>query len=96
MQRNAYFIPVDIMEDVVELTAQKLLGRLVPVDAESEALQGRILKFWRGSKRLSSSVETFVGWIANKSPPWVAYCASISGRLISIDKQPGIRLVGVR
>ena len=38
---------------------------------------------------------TFVDWLDNVSPPWAAYCAFISGRIIAIDKQPGVRLVDV-
>ena len=40
-------------------------------------------------------METFVDWLANGSPPWAAYCAFMSGRLIALDKQPGIWPVGV-
>ena len=34
-------------------------------------------------------------WMANQIPTWAAYWAFMSGRLIALDKQPGIRLVGV-
>ena len=44
---------------------------------------------------LSTSVETFVDWLSNGSPPWAAYCAFMSGRLIALDKQPDVRPVGV-
>ena len=47
------------------------------------------------SKGLHGSVETFVDWIANKSPPREAYRAFMPGRLIALDKQPGVHLVGV-
>ena len=45
--------------------------------------------------RLSTSVETFVDWLSNGSPSWEAYCAFMSGRLIALDKQPGVRMIGV-
>ena len=48
---------------------------------DSEVLQGLLLKFGEGSTRLSTSVETFVDWLANGSPPWAAYRS---------DKQPGL------
>ena len=38
--KNTYFIPVDIMEDVVKLVAQKLSGSSIPGYDNSEALQG--------------------------------------------------------
>ena len=33
--------------------------------------------------------------MGNGRPPWAAYRALMSGRLIALDKQPGIRPVGV-
>ena len=60
-----------------------------------EAIQGRLMKYGEDSNIISTSVETFVDWLANRSPPWAAYCAFMSGRLILLDKQPGVRPVGV-
>ena len=37
----------------------------------------------------------FIEWLGNGRPPWTAYRALISGRLIALDKQAGIRPVGV-
>ena len=34
-------------------------------------------------------------WLSNGRPPWAAYRALMSGRLIALDKSPGIRLVGI-
>ena len=53
---------------------------------EYEALQGWLLKFEKDSTGLHTSVETFVDWLANGSPPWAAYRAFMSGRMIAIDK----------
>ena len=39
------FIPVDIVEDMVKLVAQKLPGSLGHGSTDSEALQGWILKY---------------------------------------------------
>ena len=33
--------------------------------------------------------------LGNGRPPWAAYRALMSGRLVALDKQPGIRPVGV-
>ena len=67
-----------------------------PGGTDSEALQGWLLKFGGDSKRLRTSVENFVDWISNGIPPWAAYRAFISGHLIRLDKQPGLRPVGAR
>ena len=55
-----------------------------------EALKGWILKFREDSKKLLTSVETSVDWIANKSPPWASYSEFMSIFLIVLDKKPGI------
>ena len=34
-------------------------------------------------------------WLGNGRPPWAAYGALMSGRLIALDKSPGIRPVGI-
>ena len=46
-------------------------------------------------KRLCTSLETFVNCLANRIPPWAAYRAFMSGRLIALDKQPGVHPVGI-
>ena len=89
------FIPVNITEETVESVARKLSGSSSPGCTNSEALQGWLLKFGEVSTRLHTSVETFVDWLANSSPPWAAYRAFISDRLIALDKQPGVHPVGV-
>ena len=61
----------------------------------SEALQGWLLKFRKDSTRLCISVETFVDWLPNGCLPCEDYCAFMSGRLIALDKYPGMGLVGV-
>ena len=40
-------------------------------------------------------VGDFTEWLSNGRPPWAAYCVMMSSRLSALDKQPGIRPVGV-
>ena len=61
-----------------------------------EALHVWIMKSGEDSTSLRTSIETFVDWLANGSPPWAAYRAFMSGRLIALDKNPGVDPVGVR
>ena len=89
------FIPVKILEEAVELVARKILGSSGPGGTDSESLQVWLLKFGENSTRLFTSVEIFVDWLSNGSPPWEAYRALMSGRLIALDKKPGVRPVGV-
>ena len=57
---------------------------------ESEALQVWLLEFGEDIARLRTSVENFVDWLANGSPPWAVYDAFMSGRLIALYKQPSV------
>ena len=41
------------------------------------------------------TVWDFTEWLSNGWPPWAAYRAMMSGRLITLDKQPGIRPVRI-
>ncbi len=34
-------------------------------------------------------------WLSNESPPWAAYRALMSQRLVALDKQPGVRPVAI-
>ena len=56
---------MDITDDVVESVARKCLGSPVPGGTDSEALHGWLLKFGEDSKRICTSDEIFVNWIAN-------------------------------
>ena len=87
------FIPVDITEDVVELVARRLSGSLGHGGTESEALQVWLLKSGEDSKKLCTSVVVF--YLANNIPPWATYRAFMDGRLIALDKQPGVHPVTV-
>ena len=89
-------IPVNNMEDVVELFMQLFSGNSGPRGMDSEALQEWILKFGEDSQKRCTSVDFFVNWMANESPPWASYHAFMSGRLITIDRKTGMRPVGVR
>ena len=40
-------------------------------------------------------VGEFVEWLGNGRPPWAAYWALMSGRMIALEKKPRIRTVGV-
>ena len=88
--RNAYFIPVDITEGVVKFVARKILVSSVLGGTYSEALQGWIFKVGYDRKIISISVETLIKCLSNKIPPWAAYHAFMSVRLIMLYKQPGV------
>ena len=72
-----------------------MLGILVTSCTDLEAIQGCLLKFGEDRKRLYTSVEMFVDWLANHIPPWEDYREFMSDHLISLDKQPSVHPVGV-
>ena len=78
---------MDMTEDVVDPVARKIYGSAGPGGTDLEDLQGWLLNY--------ISVESLMDWMANQIPPWAAYQEFISVRLIALDKQLGVRLVGV-
>ena len=90
-EETPIFIPVDITEEAVELVVRKLSGSSVLGGTESEALQGWLLKFGEDSTRLCTRMENVLDWLSNGSPPWAAYCTFMSGLLIALYKQLGVR-----
>ena len=89
------FISVDTAEDVVESVMHKILRIWCAGSMESEDIHRWLLNFGEDIKKLRISVQIFVEWIANHIPPWTAYRVLISDRLITLDKLPGVSLVGV-
>ena len=87
--------PVDITEDTVTAVAGKTSGGAALGGADSVSLQHWLLSFSAASAELRLIVGNFVEWLGNGRPPWDAYWALMSGQLIALDNQPGIRPVGV-
>ena len=87
--------PVDITDDTVTAVAGRLLGGARPGGTDSVLLQHWLLWFGAASAEIRRIVRDFVEWLGNGWPPWASYLALISGRMIALDKQPGIRPVGV-
>ena len=64
---------------MLDSVAHKLSGIAGPGGIDLEYLQGWLLKFGDHIKKLCISVEYFVDWLSNKSPPLGAYQAFMSG-----------------
>ena len=63
--------------------------------SDSISLQHWLLWFGLASGEFRLIVAEVGGWLSNERPPWAAYCALMSVRLIALDKSPGIRPVGI-
>ena len=88
-------VHVDITNNTVAEVAGRLSGGAGPGGTESVSLQHWLLRFGAASGEMRLIVADFAEWLINGQPPWAAYCAMMSGWMIALDKQPGVRLVGV-
>ena len=86
---------MDITDDTVTAVAGLISGGAGPGGTDSVSLQHWLHRFGAASAELRLIVRDFVDWLGNGRPPWAAYRALMSSRLIALDKQPGIRPVGV-
>ena len=75
--------------------AGHLSGGAGPGGTDLVSLQHWLLRFGAASGELRLTVADFAEWLGKGQPPWAAYRALMSGQLIALDKQPGIRPVGV-
>jgi hypothetical protein len=88
------FVDLDITDEAVEKVARRLSGSAGSGGTDSHALQHWLLRFGKASGALRDAVADFTDWLGNTAPPWAAYQAIMAGRLIGIDKCPGVRPVG--
>ena len=86
---------MDITDDTVTAVAGRFSGGTGPGGTDSVSLQYWLLRCGATSVELRLIVGDFVEWLGNGRPPWSAYQALMSGRLIALDKQPGISPVRV-
>ena len=75
--------------------AQQLSGVERPVGTDMVILQHWLIWFGAASVGLRKVVMEFGDWMANGRPPWTAYRELILGRLIVLDKCPGVHPVRV-
>ena len=90
------FVTMNITEDSVKSVVRKLSESAGPAGTDLKYLQGWLLKFGYHSKKLCISVESFVDWLENQSPPWFTYMGFMSGCMIALNKLPGVCPVGAR
>jgi hypothetical protein len=89
------FVDLSITEDVVETVAKRLAGSAGLGGTDAHALTNWLLQFGVASQKLRVALAGFAEWMANEFPPWAAYRGIMAGRLLALDKSPGIRPIGV-
>ena len=88
-------VPVFASSETVEDMAAKLSGGAGPSGVEAVQLKHWLLHFGRASAELREEMAEWVNWLANTAPPWAAYRATMARRLVALDKQPGVRPLGI-
>ena len=88
-------VPLNFTEDEVTWVISKLSGAAGALGAGATELRNWLLRFGYMSEKLRVVVASLADWMANSSPHWAAYCALMSCCLVALDKQPGLRPVGI-
>jgi hypothetical protein len=86
---------VDITADDIEAIATRLSGAAGPGGADAVDLRNWLPRFGKESEALRDEMARWAAWLANDHPPWAAYRALMAARLVALDKQPGVRPVGI-
>jgi hypothetical protein len=88
-------IPVEITAEDVEQVASRLSGVAGPGGTDAIDLRNWLLRFGAESEALRNEMASWAEWLANAAPPYAAYRALMACRLVALDKQPGVRPVGI-
>ena len=81
--------------ETVEQVASHLSGAAGPDGVDGVDLRNWLLRFGKESEALREEMAAWSEWSANCHPPWAAYRALMAGRLVALDKSPGVRPVGI-
>lgn len=87
--------PLVITADHVEAVASHLSGAAGPGGTDAVDLRNWLLRYHGNSAALRAEMAALTTWIAASNPPWAAIRALMACRLVALDKQPGVRPVGI-
>ena len=73
----------------------KISGTAAVLGVEAIDLRNFLICFGCMSEELRAIVANLSGWMANYSPPWVAYRALMACYLVFMDKRTGVRPVEI-
>ena len=89
------FAPVTIAANHVENVSKKLRGSAGLRGLDAKDLSQLLPRYKETSEGLRNEVAELTMWLANGFPSWSSYRALMSGRLIALDKNPGVRPIGI-
>ena len=88
-------LPLEVTDEVVVKVASRLSGGAGPSGIDAVSLRNWLLRFGKESEALRISLAKFAEWMANGAPPWAALRALMACRLVALDKNPGVRPLGI-
>jgi hypothetical protein len=87
--------PIDCSPELVEAVARKLTGAAGCSSVDFVLLKSTLLCYGKDSTKLREELLDWKLWLGNTSPHWAAYYAMRQGRLVALDKQPGMQPIGI-
>jgi hypothetical protein len=89
------FEPVEITADVIEKAVRRLRGGSGPCEATSDHWTDFTLRFGKNSAILRTKIAELTTKLANEIVPWEKIKTLMASRLIALDKNPGVRPIGI-
>jgi hypothetical protein len=87
--------PIDITLATIEKVATRLSGAPGPSGVDAVDLQNWLLRYGNESSALQEELAEWASSLANQHPPWAAYRALMACQPVALDKEPGMRPVGI-
>ncbi len=88
-------LAIQINEEDVKTMASNLHGSGGPTSLDSSLLSDLLLRYGTSSTLFRYEMAQWTEWLANDSPPWAAYRATMATRAVAFNKFPGVRPLSI-